>query len=220
MKRIIIEQPWGGLGDNLQYSTIPEVGHKLGFEVLVSTHNKYRNLDTKRLVWDINPFISGYTDERGNLNDLFSPSPINTLFPILDRWNDGLNVIQNVEYQIFGHYFNDRPKIYYRPNLINYLQDKVVIDLNAFSSSVDKESIISQFGKDQAVLLNESSDTHIGIKSSSIFEWVDMITSSKKFVCTFSGGNIVMAAYNKPCTIYTSSTNKVFNFALHEYIMV
>lgn len=32
-KKIIIEQPWGGLGDNLQFSTLPEFGKKLGYDV-------------------------------------------------------------------------------------------------------------------------------------------------------------------------------------------
>lgn len=218
--KIIIEQEWGGLGDNLQFSTLPEIGRKLGHEVYVSTHNKYRNIDIKRLVWDINPYISGYTDERGNLNELFSPNPINTLFPIMDRWNENLNIIQNVEFQIFGKYYNYKPSIYYRPNTINYLEDKIVMDLNSVSTNTNKESIISKFEKSDIVLLNDSINTHMNIKTNSIFEWVDMITSSKKFICGLSGGSVVMSAYEKSCTVFTSTTNKVFNFEIHEYILV
>ena len=67
---IVIEQPWGGLGDNLQFSTIPELAHSLGIKVFISNRNCYRNLDIKKLVWDMNPFISGFSDLPGNLPQL------------------------------------------------------------------------------------------------------------------------------------------------------
>ena len=151
MKRIIIEQEWGGLGDNLQFSTLPEVGSKLGYEVYISNHNKYRNLDIKRLVWDINPFISGYTDERGNLNDLFNPNPINKDFPILDRWNDSLNIIQNIEFQIFGDSYNENPLLYYRPNFIDNLSDKILLDPNSISTNFSFDSIIGSMSKEDLI---------------------------------------------------------------------
>ena len=35
MEKIIIEQPWGGLGDNLQFSTIPEVAYNKSSAVIL-----------------------------------------------------------------------------------------------------------------------------------------------------------------------------------------
>ena len=220
MKRIIIEQEWGGLGDNLQFSTLPEVGSKLGYEVYISNHNKYRNLDIKRLVWDINPFISGYTDERGNLNDLFNPNPINKDFPILDRWNDSLNIIQNIEFQIFGNSYNENPLLYYRPNLIENLSDKILLDPNSVSTNFIFDSIIGSMNKEDLIILNQEMIGYTNIKSSSIFEWVDIITSAKEFICQLSGGTVVMAAYNKPCTVYTPTYSNTFNFKIHNYIKI
>lgn len=220
MKRIIIEQEWGGLGDNLQFSTLPEVGSKLGYEVYISNHNKYRNLDIKRLVWDINPFISGYTDERGNLNDLFNPNPINKDFPILDRWNDSLNIIQNIEFQIFGDSYNENPLLYYRPNFIDNLSDKILLDPNSISTNFSFDSIIGSMNKEDLIILNQEMIGYTNIKSSSIFEWVDIITSAKEFICQLSGGTVVMAAYNKSCTVYTPTYNDTFNFKIHNYIKI
>lgn len=220
MKRIIIEQEWGGLGDNLQFSTLPEVGSKLGYEVYISNHNKYRNLDIKRLVWDINPFISGYTDERGNLNDLFNPNPINKDFPILDRWNDSLNIIQNIEFQIFGNSYNENPLLYYRPNFIDNLSDKILLDPNSISTNFSFDSIIGSMSKEDLIILNQEMIGYTNIKSSSIFEWVDIITSAKEFICQLSGGTVVMAAYNKSCTVYTPTYNDTFNFKIHNYIKI
>jgi hypothetical protein len=220
MKRIIIEQEWGGLGDNLQFSTLPEVGSKLGYEVYISNHNKYRNLDIKRLVWDINPFISGYTDERGNLNDLFNPNPINKDFPILDRWNDSLNIIQNIEFQIFGNSYNENPLLYYRPNFIDNLSNKILLDPNSVSTNFSFDSIIGSMSKEDLIILNQEMIGYTNIKSSSIFEWIDIITSAKEFICQLSGGTVVMAAYNKSCTVYTPTYNDTFNFKIHNYIKI
>jgi len=219
-KRIIIEQEWGGLGDNLQFSTLPEVGSKLGYEVYISNHNKYRNLDIKRLVWDINPFISGYTDERGNLNELFNPNPINKDFPILDRWDSNLNIIQNIEFQIFGTSYNENPLLYYRPNLIDNLSDKILLDPNSVSTKFSFDSIISSMNKEDLIILNQETNDYNNIKSNSIFEWIDIITSAKEFICQLSGGTVVMAAYNKSCTVYTPTDNDIFNFKIHNYIKI
>ena len=62
-KKIIISQPWGGLGDNLQFSTLPELYDKLGYEVYVSNNNKVRNKEIYDLVWGENPYIKGVIDD-------------------------------------------------------------------------------------------------------------------------------------------------------------
>lgn len=219
-KKIIIEQKWGGLGDNLQFSTLPEIGSKLGYDVYISNHNKYRNLDIKRLVWDINPFISGFTDERGNLNDLLSPNPINKEYPILDRWDSNLNIIQNIEFQIFGKFYNENPILYYRPNLLNDFFLKILVDPNATSTNFNFDPIIDNIDKENLILLNQERDGFNSIKSNSIFEWIDIITSAKEFICQLSGGTVAMASYNKPCTVYTTTDNTIFNFKIHNYIKI
>ena len=219
-KRIIIEQEWGGLGDNLQFSTLPEIGSKLGYDVYISNYNKYRNLDTKRLIWDINPYICGYTDERGNLNQLISLNPINKEFPILDRWDSSLNIIQNIEFQIFGKHYSETPLLYYRPNLMEDLSGKILLDPNSVSTDFNLDSVVDNMDKEDLILLNQDRDGFNSIKSNSIFEWVDMITSSRKFICQLSGGTVVMAAYNKSCEVYTTTDNTTFNFKINNYIKI
>ena len=49
MKKILY-QPWGGLGDNLQFSTLPEMFSKLGYEVYISDKNAYRSVEIFDLV--------------------------------------------------------------------------------------------------------------------------------------------------------------------------
>ena len=55
-KELVLHQPWGGLGDNLQFSTLPRRLHKLNCEFNISNKNAYRNDEIKKIVWDINPF--------------------------------------------------------------------------------------------------------------------------------------------------------------------
>ena len=38
-KTIVIYQQYGGLGDNLQYSTLPELYSKQGYDVYIHTNN-------------------------------------------------------------------------------------------------------------------------------------------------------------------------------------
>ena len=45
MSKIIISQPWGGLGDNLHFSTLPELFSKKGHEVYISENNAVRNAE-------------------------------------------------------------------------------------------------------------------------------------------------------------------------------
>jgi hypothetical protein len=203
---IVISQSWGGLGDNLQLSTIPEVAHALGIDVYVSNYNTYRHPDVKKLVWDCNPYVKGFVDAVGNTTYMNGHAG---------------NIIQQWEQQLFGRVINTQPKLYYTPKKIEKLHTEVVVDFNAHSanSSEAAASIISKYP--EALYVNCVAPPNAdSIQSSDIFEWVDIITSAKKFVCQHSGGSVVMAAYNKACTVYRTTQDQLYMFDLHTYIQV
>jgi len=203
---IIIAQPYGGLGDNLQYSTIPEAAHSLGIDVYVSNDNKYRNQDIKKLVWECNPYIKGFVDAPGNIDP---------------RNRGGIGVIPQAEERILGKIFNSRPKLYYVPKKIEELSSKVVVDLKARHGNSDTAVDAIKANYPEAVYVNcEGPPTSSSVYSSNIFEWVDIITSAKEFVAQHSGGTLVAAAYNKPCTVYRTTKDHIFMFDLHTYIQV
>ena len=52
-----IYQPWGGLGDNLAHSIIPELCKATGNKCYLSKHNAHRNQQIYDLVWGLNPFL-------------------------------------------------------------------------------------------------------------------------------------------------------------------
>ena len=44
MMKVYFGQPWGGLGDNLQFTTLPRLFSEKGVDFFVSQHNTYEIL--------------------------------------------------------------------------------------------------------------------------------------------------------------------------------
>ena len=66
-KTLIIEIQKGGLGDHLFYSHLPRIAKQTNaFDVvLISNKSQFRNDDYKKIIWELNPFVDGFTDETG-----------------------------------------------------------------------------------------------------------------------------------------------------------
>jgi len=67
MDKAIFAQPWGGLGDNLQYSNLPELYHKKGNKFYVSFFNRTRNKNIDKFCWGENNFSSGKIFKKPNI---------------------------------------------------------------------------------------------------------------------------------------------------------
>lgn len=123
--KIIISQPWGGLGDNLQYSTLPEYFTNLGYEVYVSKHNHVRNPEIHDLVWTLNPYVKGVSDLPPNAGACKS-----------DLWPDAEKDYYMIERIEISHGLepkNTIPKIYYSPKYIPELSNTILIDITGSS---------------------------------------------------------------------------------------
>jgi len=201
MKKIL-SQPWGGLGDNLQFSTLPEMFSKLGYEVYISKNNTYRNYEIFELVWKLNPYVKGISSERHNIGDICSYARI---YP-------QKSIIYNQEASHGIAPENEIPKIFYIPKIINEFQDKIFVDLSAKSSFPIKPKNIYSYLKDkhqnsQIVVPNfvNKIDNHKEtnfkydniIDVQSIFHFCDLIHSCKHFYCCFSGQSVLASALNK-----------------------
>lgn len=207
MNKIIIEQPWGGLGDNLQFSSLPEVGKQLGIEVWISNRNKYRNNEIKELVWDRNPYIAGFTDEPGNIN-------------LKSYINSTGNIISNWEKILFGIVYNHKPKIYYNPNYFNELSNFILIDPRATSSSIPFDEIIKKYPV-KTLLINYNMEGYRTLYTNNIFMWIDFITSCREFVCQYSGGSVAIRAFDRSATVYISKKSKpIFLFKENNNILI
>jgi hypothetical protein len=123
--KIIISQPWGGLGDNLQYSTLPELFHNKGYEVYISSNNKVRNTEIFNLVWGKNPYIKGVSGQppnAGECNNKYWPPDCKNEYS-MHRCELSHNLPRS----------NFYPKIYYQPNYIIDLSSTILIDLTGSS---------------------------------------------------------------------------------------
>jgi len=138
MKKILY-QPWGGLGDNLQFSTLPEMFSKLGYEVYISKNNRYRNFEIFELVWKLNPYVKGISSERHNIGDICSYTRIHPQKSIIYNQEASHGIVPE----------NEIPKIFYTPKIINEFQDKIFVDLSAKSSFPIKPKNTYSYLKDK-----------------------------------------------------------------------
>ena len=209
MNKLIIGTHYVGLGDHLQFSTLPLLARQYGIECYVSNQNVYRNPEIKKLVWDLNPYIK-YTDEAPNVGEYIRATG---------------NIIADWEIKTFAVMKNRQPKLYYQPQFDATLAPKIIIDPNAHASKVDFQSVIDKFKQYEPIILNPVQGEYNTIgciehHTKDIFEWVDMIHSAKAFVCQHSAGSVVAAAIGKKADVYLSDQARsegTFQFDNHYY---
>lgn len=175
MDKIIISQPWGGLGDNLQYSTLPELYSKTEKEVYISTNNVVRNQEIFDLVWGYNPYIKGISYEPSNAGEYNNK-----------HWPPA----QQNEYSIhrieISHGFektNFFPKIYYKPQTIQELDNDILIDLTGSSQVYELNKYIEYINYFTPLISNMTKNikiiTFLKINISPIFSEVYDYLKSK-----------------------------------------
>lgn len=117
---ITLMQPWGGLGDNLQFSTLPELFSLDNKPCYISNQNISRNQEIEDLVWTTNPFIQGISTKVPNAGSALPP---------MDGHNP--SYIKRIELSHELKASSRAPKLYISPLLIEKLRGKTLIDLSA-----------------------------------------------------------------------------------------
>lgn len=228
VNNIVISQPWGGLGDNLQFSSLPKFFSNYDIDVYISEDNSYRNEEIKKLVWDHNPFVkfgtpdSGKTlnisgGDWGNLRCTFGFCEMNISWvgSIIDMWEEILSEIllsDNTEIKKT----DGTPLIYYKPKK-KKLDDVVLVDLS--SNSTDGEydynrciDWIKDTHKNKNILLlksdyiDQSFIQNSGLdfyEITDIFDYCDSAKSCDTIVTSLSGSNSICSGIgaNTTCII-------------------
>src|ERR1035437_5148138 len=124
-KNLILQIKYGGLGDHLFYSHIPRIAKETGKydRVFVSNLSEFRHPDYKKLVWEKNPYLDGFTDESGVERLVVIEETTDT--NILDNVMLGLGLDD-------GKRFHD-PELYFQPEYKKELVNKSVYDPNYIS---------------------------------------------------------------------------------------
>lgn len=134
MEDIILSAYHGGLGDNLQFSTLPELFSKKGHNVYIWNKSYFRNQEIYDFVWGSNPYIKGKKDGKWNVGDTPGIKYKKITNSFIKNWEilHGFNGV------------NDYPKIYYVPKLIDGFKSCILIDTTSISHyyNVDMINII------------------------------------------------------------------------------
>lgn len=219
---VIFGQPWGGLGDNLQFTTLPRLFSDIGEEFYISIHNQYRNSEIYDFCWRHNPYVLGTVDHfptvgacapdigKGITNNIVSAAEIRHGFSGDGRY----------------------PEIYYDAKIVDGMEDKILVDLSAHTlikngldkfynvdslfdlvdGSIPRENVrfVTFKNIDIPYLSGGFDFEEQEIEIESIFQYADLIHSSKEYYCLYSGGNAMAAAVKNK-----SNSNVKINCFLH-----
>lgn len=216
MNDVILSAYHGGLGDNLQFSTLPEEFFKQkGRETYIWSRSNFRNKEIYDLVWGYNPYIKGIKDGEWNAGDTPEIGHRNITGDCISNWEalHGLNPT------------NKYPKIYYQPKKIEQFSDTIIVDLSSVSITYDRNKIIElyrsikkQYNKIFYGIEFKNKINHQGshtvydvevdgiIEIENIFAYVDIIYSSCGIISLHSGQNhlacAIKAHYNSKLDIF------------------
>jgi len=212
------------LGDHLFLSHLPRIAKESGAldAVYISNRSIFRSNDYKRLIWELNPYVDGFTDVPG-------------LHPIVQKTSEGTNILDEWMLALGlddGKRFHE-PEIYYKPHVRNELRDVALYDPNyvSFVGDVDSASL-QKFLKRSGVQIDavmKLRDKHVPLPfikkevgTKSLEEFCDIIASCKSLYCLGSGTATLAAALHKPATVfYGEGHNPIFHHSvLHHYIQV
>lgn len=230
MEQHIIGQPWGGLGDNLQLSTLPELFHERGHRVLIARDNAVRNQEIFDLVWGRNPYIAGIADAEAT--DGFPR------LPGINRVSWTHSFIERVEIAHGLEPRNRYPKVYYRPTPDPRGAGRVLIDIGSSSTVFPPEMIAVYLGRMiesyqyplddiRQLRLAENVCKHPArlrsfpeIEVGSIFEYCDLLASCRALLTVWSGAHALAAAIRGDSpypAIHCLITVNGFNGRIHQY---
>lgn len=227
MKDLILQPEYPGLGDHLFYSHIPRIAIEFGGynRVFISNLAGYRNPDVKKLVWELNPYVSGFVDAPGEAPPVTLPS------------NAEDNLLDQVMFS-FGLDDGQRwhePEVYYEPRFLpgyagtlydpNYISvagdhlcgETVSKFLNKSEISID---IHMRALNDRAVSL--PGYTRATALDADLFPYCDILFSCSNVYCLATGTATLCAALRKKATVfYTKQLKEMFlHSRVNDYVLV
>ena len=203
----------GGLGDNLQFSTLPEEFHKQqGRDTYIWSQASFRNQEIYDLVWGHNPYVKGIKDGDWSAGD--TPDRHRVIeSDCISNW-EALHGLKPT---------NKYPKIYYEPEKISSFDNVILVDLSSISITYDEEKILKLYdavrkthegmvfleveftNKIKGATIIEPDVTGV-VEIESIFTYVDLMYSSFGVISLHSGQNHLAAAiknqYNNDLEVY------------------
>ena len=213
MDDVILSAYHGGLGDNLQFSTLPEEFYKQqGRDTYIWSQASFRNQEIYDLVWGHNPYVKGIKDGDWSAGD--TPDRHRVIeSDCISNW-EALHGLKPT---------NKYPKIYYEPEKVSAFDNVILVDLSSISITYDEEKILKLYdavrkthegmvfleveftNKIKGATIIEPDVTGV-VEIESIFTYVDLMYSSFGVISLHSGQNHLAAAiknqYNNDLEVY------------------
>ena len=207
MSDVYLKAWHGGLGDALQFSTLPEEFYKQqGRKTYIVEDAPFRNPEIYDLVWDKNPYVHGKKAGVWNAGDL-AEIPYQQL--CMDGKGTG-NMISNWELFHGLKPVNTHPKIYYEPEMHDGFKDVFIVDYTSTTIDYDQNElkrILEDTKKEypdkrflsvdfvKSVSSNSYDIDYDGyVEVESIFRYCDLIASSYGILTLSSGASHMSSA--------------------------
>lgn len=207
MSDVYLKAWHGGLGDALQFSTLPEEFYKQqGRKTYIVEDAPFRNPEIYDLVWDKNPYVHGKKAGVWNAGDL-AEIPYQQL--CMDGKGTG-NMISNWELFHGLKPVNTHPKIYYEPEIHDGFKDVFIVDYSSTTIDYDQNElkrILEDTKKEypdkrflsvdfvKSVSSNSYDINYDGyVEVESIFRYCDLIASSYGILTLSSGASHMSSA--------------------------
>jgi FkbM family methyltransferase len=213
---VVLMQPWGGLGDNLQFSTLPESFSKIGRPFYISNKNICRNQEIEDLVWAKNPFVTGISTQEPNIGSMIKITDGNE-----PSYVERIELVHGLEAE------NIAPKIFHNPTIVTEALNRVLIDLSASGlgggevryvrrnlNKIIPKNFITRFFCNSKFLLKDALQVKFTnylpnknidlencgeINCSSLEEYVSLLYSCETFLTVHSGAHsLAVAIKNMP----------------------
>ena len=214
MNDVLIGAWHGGLGDSLQFSTLPEEFYKQqGRETYVADGCNFRNKEIYDLVWGCNPYVKGVKEGRRNAGDIpeIQFTNKNGYYSSITNWEE----LHGLEPK------NTLPKIYYKPKKLEGYEDTILVDLSSvslkhngdkssFPPAYDQKEVMNEYNKLRqtykeckfgAVKFEQDLDANtfpvisdVDVPVKSIFHYCDLMASCYGIIGLYSGQSALSAA--------------------------
>jgi len=227
MAQLVIKIKHGGLGDHLFYSHIPRIAKESGKydKVFISNKSNLKNKDYKKLIWEMNPYIDGFTDIDGIYIENVDVKKTDTA-NLLDKIMLGFGLDDGKRYH--------EPEVYYKPKNIPELNNKIIYDPNYISNAgfLNWPKVQKYFRKNRVHIDYQMSIRpphsipifQFGefLKCESFWDFLDVVYSAKKVYCLVTGTATLLPALGKSAdVIYTKDIRLVFRHSkLNNYIQL
>lgn len=227
---LVIQLPteYDGLGDNLVFSHIPRIAKESGKfkQVFISSRNSYKGADYADIIWGTNPYVDGFVDLPGTYSSIQMNRAMDKWYTLFPSFNlmDSIMFLHDLDDGTRGN----MPECYYKPNKIESLEGKTVLDVGAKTMDLSQLDVkkLMRFLQSNGIVPdyvlspgNLDFEDVQELKTSSIQHWADIMYSAKNYVCFNSGGYWLSAALgikakhiwvekkNLPCWSYLNHEN-------------